>query len=301
MTAINGWLVVDKPLGLTSNRVVERVRRAAGVKAGHAGTLDPLATGVLPIAIGEATKTVAYAMAGRKCYRFRIRWGVARSTDDAEGEIVGESSVRPEPEQIEAVLPHFTGTIMQTPPAYCAVKVAGRRAYALARAGRPPDLGARPVKIESLRLIATPDADHADYEAMVGKGAYIRGLARDLARALGTLGHVAALRRLAVGPFTEAHAISLESLNNKQHMFTACGHLLPIEAALDGVPAVELAATEAGLLRRGQHVSLRDSHWQAQSEQFAAGTVVSAWHDCALVALARVEDGKLRPLRVING
>jgi tRNA pseudouridine55 synthase len=299
---INGWLVVDKPLGLTSNRVVERVRRATGVKAGHAGTLDPLATGVLPIAIGEATKTVAYAMAGRKCYRFRIRWGVARTTDDAEGEIAGESSARPEPQQIKAVLPHFTGTIMQTPPAYCAVKVAGRRAYALARAGRAPDLGPRPVEIDSLRLIATPDADHADCEAMVGKGVYIRGLARDLAQALGTLGYVAALRRLAVGPFTEAHAISLESLDNRQHMFTVCRHLLPIGAALDCVPALELVATEAGLLRCGQHVPLCDRLWRtAQSERFAAGTVVSAWHDRALVALARVEDGKLRPLRVING
>ena len=297
---LNGWLVIDKPQGLTSNWVVGRIRRATGVKAGHAGTLDPLATGVLPIALGEATKTIPYAMDSRKCYRFRIRWGVARDSDDSDGKIIGESKVRPDPAEIEGILPRFTGAIMQTPPVYSAIKIAGRRAYALARADRAPGLKPRSVEIMSLRLIATPDRDHADCEAVVGKGTYIRALARDLAAALGTYGHVAALRRLSVGPFTEAQAISLESEGDSQHIPVGCGRLLPLEAALDGIPALALAAAEARRLRCGQRLALRELCEQAQSGQLDGGSVVGAWHDHALVALARVEDGELRPLRVIN-
>jgi len=297
---LNGWLVVDKPRGLTSNRVVERIRRATGAKAGHAGTLDPLATGVLPIALGEATKTIAYAMDGRKSYRFRICWGVARDSDDSDGEIVGESEARPQRGEIEAMLARFTGAVMQTPPVYSAIKIAGRRAYALARANRAPTLSPRPVEIMSLRLTAIADRDHADFEAAVGKGTYIRSLARDLALALGTLGHVAALRRLSVGPFTEAQAILLEPDGDIQHILAACGHLLPLETALDGIPALALAAADAHRLRCGQRVALGEPCEKAQHNRFDAGTVVSAWHDQAVVALARVEDGNLRPLRVIN-
>ena len=297
---LDGWLVVDKPSGVSSNRAVERVRRATGAKAGHAGTLDPLATGVLPVALGEATKTIAYAMGGRKRYRFQIRWGISRDTDDSDGQIVGESPVRPEPGAIETMLPRFTGTVMQTPPAYSAIKLSGRRAYALARAGRSPVLAPRPVEISSLRLTAVPDLDHAECEAVVGKGTYIRALVRDLARALGTLGHVTALRRLEVGCFTEAHAIPLESMDDRQHIDGACGHLLPIEAALDGIPALFLSAADARRLRCGQRVAPADGQSEARSTGFAAGTVVSAWHGQALIALARVEDGSLRPLRVIN-
>jgi tRNA pseudouridine55 synthase len=297
---LNGWVVIDKPQGLTSNRVVERVRRATGAKAGHAGTLDPLATGVLPVALGEATKTIAYAMGARKRYRFRIRWGIARATDDCEGEIIGESPVRPAPDEIKAMLRRFTGTIMQAPPAYSAIKIAGRRAYKLARAGEPPSLPPRPIEIVCLRLIAAPEPDHADCEALVGKGAYIRALARDLAIGLGTCGHVAALRRLAVGAFTEAHAIPLESVGDRQHIPAACEHLLPIEAALDGIPALVLAAAEADRLRCGQRVPLPEPCDPAWPDRFDAGAVVGAWHNHRLVALARVEDGQLRPVRVIN-
>jgi tRNA pseudouridine55 synthase len=267
---------------------------------GHAGTLDPLATGVLPVALGEATKTVAYAVGGRKCYRFRIRWGVARATDDGEGEIVGESQVRPTRAAIEAVLPRFVGTIAQQPPAYSAIKIAGRRAYALARADQPPSLSARPVEIARLRLLSMPDPDHADCEAVVGKGTYIRALARDLAAALGTLGHVAALRRLSVGPFTEAQAISLETADDRRHIVAACGHLLPIETALDGIPALALTAAEADRLRCGQRVKPGDPGGRAQLDRAGTGAVVSVWHDRALIALARIEDGSVRPLRVIN-
>jgi tRNA pseudouridine55 synthase len=297
---IHGWLVIDKPRGLTSSRVVQRVRRLTGAKAGHAGTLDPLATGVLPIALGEATKTAAYAMRGRKRYRFRIRWGVARATDDCEGEVVAESASRPNRAAIEAMLPRFVGTIAQIPPAYSAIKVAGRRAYALARADMLPDLGSRPVEVAQLRLIGMSDCDHADCEAIVGKGTYVRALVRDLAAALGTLGHVAELRRLSVGPFTEAQAISLESLSDRPHSVAACGYLLPIETSLDGIPALVLAAAEADRLRCGQRVTLCEIEARAQFDRLDAGTVISAWHGNALVALARIEDSGLRPLRVIN-
>jgi tRNA pseudouridine55 synthase len=296
----SGWLVIDKPLGVTSAQVVGRVRRAFAAKAGHAGTLDPLATGVLPVALGEATKTIAYTINGRKRYRFRVRWGIARATDDCEGEIVGESGVLPQQTDIEAILPQFVGAIMQMPPVYCALKIGGRRSHALARAGRAPSLLARPVKIYSLSLVLMPNREHADFEAVVGKGTYIRALARDLAERLGTFGHIAALRRLSVGPFSETQAIPLESLGNAQHISRNCGSLLPIETALAGVPAVMLAAGEAERLRYGQRVTPHDPARLGQFEQFAGDAIVGAWHNEILVALGKVEAGSLRPLRVIN-
>jgi tRNA pseudouridine55 synthase len=297
---LHGWVVIDKPQGLTSNRIVQHVRRATGAKAGHAGTLDPLATGVLPIALGEATKTTAYAMRGHKSYRFSVRWGIARATDDGEGEIVGKSDARPDRAAIEAVLPRFIGTITQAPPIYSAIKVAGRRAYALARADALPSLPSRLVEIAQLRLIAAPDRDNAEFEAVVGKGTYIRALARDLASELGTVGHVAALRRLSVGQFTEGQAISLESLADLRHSVPACRGLLPIETALDGMPVLALVAADAVRLRCGQRVTPDGSDWQTQFGGLEAGTVVSAWHDHALIALAMIEDNCLRPLRIIN-
>ena len=297
---LHGWLAIDKPLGLSSSRVVERVRRIAKVKVGHAGALDPLATGVLPIALGEATKTVAYAMNGRKCYRFRIRWGEARSTDDREGAIVAESAARPSREEIEEVLPRFLGTIAQAPPAYSAIKVAGRRAYALARADMPAALPPRPVEIDALRLIGAPDRDHADCQAVVGKGTYIRALARDLGAALGTFAHVAELRRLSVGPFTEAQAISLDWVDEHRHDLASCGYLLPIETVLDDIPAVALTAVEAARMRMGQRIVRDGPGERDQIEPVDEGRVVSAWHGRNLVALAKIENGGLQPVRVIN-
>ena len=297
---LNGWLVVDKPQGLTSNRVVELVRRLTRTKVGHAGTLDPLATGVLPLALGEATKTIAYAMSSCKRYRFRICWGVARATDDAEGAIIGESASRPSREQIEAILPRFTGTILQAPPVYSAIKVDGRRAYALVRASMPPALPRRPVQIAALRLIAVPDQDHADCEAVVGKGTYIRALARDLAIALGTVGHVVELRRLTVGPFRESQAISLDSIAECRHNLVDVGFLLPIETALANIPALALTAAEAVRLRCGQRVTLEDVGERAHLHHLDEGTVVAAWHAHAVVALAKIDNGGLRAARVIN-
>jgi tRNA pseudouridine55 synthase len=297
--AIDGWLVIDKPPGLSSNQVVERIRRLTGAKVGHAGTLDPLATGVLPLALGEATKTVAYAMSSRKCYRFRICWGVARDTDDCEGAIFGESPSRPSRAEIEAILPRFTGNIMQSPPVYSAIKVDGRRAYALARAAIPQTLPPRPVQIAALRLIAVPDRDHADCEALVGKGTYIRALARDLAIALGTLGHVVELRRLSVGAFTESQAISLDSVAERRHSLVASGYLLPLETALD-IPGLALTADEAVRLRCGQRVTPQDVVVRAQLDRLDEGAVAAAWHAQAVVALVRIENSGLRPVRVIN-
>jgi len=289
---LHGWLIIDKPAGLTSARVVGAVKRATGAKVGHAGTLDPLATGILPLALGEATKTVQFATAGRKRYRFLVRWGVGTDTDDREGEVVAETPARPDPAAIVAALPGFTGTISQRPPAYSAIKVAGRRAYALARAGRPPTLAERPAEIAGLRLLAVPDLDHAEFEAAVGEGTYIRSLARDMAVALGTLGHIAELRRLAVGRFTEAQAISLESAVALGHSLAASEHLLPIETALDDIPAFALTAAEAARLRQGQRVPV--------GGRLDEGTLVSACHNRLLVGLARIEAGALRPVRVIN-
>jgi len=296
----HGWLVIDKPLGLTSNRVVEVIRHLTGTKVGHAGTLDPFATGVLPVALGEATKTAGYAMNGRKCYRFRVRWGVARTTDDREGVIVAESASRPSRAAIEAILPRFTGAILQLPPSFSAIRIGGRRAYALARAATPPALKARPVQIAALRLIAVPDRDHADCEAIVGKGTYIRALARDLGAALGTVAHVAELRRLSVGRFTEAQAISLDFVIERRHSLDVSGYLLPIETALDDIPALALTAAEAARLRCGQRVKPHDTGVQAHVDRLEEGTVVGAWYDQAVVALARIENGGLRPARVIN-
>ena len=297
---LDGWLVVDKPLGLTSNRVVEVVRRRTGGTVGHAGTLDPLATGVLPIALGEATKTTAYAMNGLKRYRFRIRWGIARATDDCEGEVTGESQARPSREAIEAILPTFTGTILQRPPAYSAIKIRGRRAYELARTGKLPVPRIRPAEIAELRLTAVPDRDHADYEALVGKGTYIRALARDLGAGLGTLAHIAELRRLSVGRFTESQAIALDSIAQGGHIATDCGFLLPIETGLDDIPAFVLTGAEAARLRSGQRVTPDEPGALARLDRLKDGAVVGAWHDQALVALARIEEGRLRPIRVIN-
>jgi tRNA pseudouridine55 synthase len=296
-TAIDGWLVIDKPYGMSSARAVALVRRISGTKkVGHAGTLDPLATGILPLALGEATKTVQFAAAGKKLYRFRIRWGEARDTDDREGAVVAESAARPDPATITAALARFTGTILQRPPAYSALKIGGRRAYALARAGQRPELAPRPVEIAELRLIGTPDPDHADFEAVVGGGTYIRALARDLAEALGTFGHIAELRRLAVGRFTESQAISLDCAVALGHSLAASEHLLPIETALDDIPALALTAAEAARLRHGQLVTPQN----ARLDDFAPGTIVGARLDRLVIALARIENGGLRPVRIIN-
>ncbi|MGH6974292.1 MAG: tRNA pseudouridine(55) synthase TruB [Stellaceae bacterium] len=298
---VHGWVVLDKPLGLTSARAVAAVKRAFGAdKAGHAGTLDPLATGVLPIALGEATKTVPFIVADTKLYRFTVAWGEARTTDDAEGDVIATSARRPSATDIQAVLPRFTGTISQRPPDFSAIKVAGRRAYALARAGAATGLSARPVEVRRLELVAMPDNDHAVFEAEVGPGTYVRSLARDLGEALETRGFVADLRRLAVGRFTLKQAISLDNLAMLGHSPAASGHLLPLETALDDIPALALTEDQAKALRCGQAVTpLRAQDWACLS-QIGNGAKVCATSGGKLVALAEVAAGGIRPLRVLN-
>ncbi len=298
---IHGWLVLDKPLGMSSSQAVAAVRRYIGAeKAGHGGTLDPLATGVLPIALGEATKTVAWAMAGRKIYRFTLRWGEARDTDDAEGRVTAESPVRPDVAAIEAALPRFWGIVSQRPPAFSALKVAGERAYDLAREGEAVSLAPRPVAIEALRLLARPDREHAEFEAVVGKGTYIRALARDLGETLGTYAHITALRRLGVGRFGLDHAISLDKLAALGHSAAASGHLLPIETALDDIPALALTEAEVRRLRCGQTVTPMRPSDRARIDQLGHGTTVCATIGGRLVALAEIASGGLRPVRVLN-
>lgn len=298
---IHGWLVLDKPLGMTSGRAVGRVRRLFGVaKAGHAGTLDPLATGILPIALGEATKTVAWAMAGAKTYRTRVAFGEERSTDDAEGHVTRTSAVRPDPAAVEAALAAFVGWIEQVPPVFSAIKVAGRRAYRLARAAETVVLAPRRVEIRSLRLVGVPGPDAVDLEVVTGKGVYIRSLARDLARRLGTVGHVAALRRVRVGPFGETAAISLDMLEALTHSPALRAHLLPVETALVDIPALALTEEEALRLRHGQGVASARSEEPGSTPPLPEGAIAYAVSAGRVVALTELRDGMIRPVRVLN-
>ena len=291
---VDGWVVLDKPVGLGSTPAVSRVRRLFGAqKAGHGGTLDPLASGVLPIALGEATKTVPFVMDGRKEYRFTLRFGEARSTEDSEGEVTATSEARPEDAAIAAALPAFLGEIEQMPPVFSALKVDGRRAYDLARAGETVELKPRRVLIERLEFLARPDRDHADFVVGCGKGTYIRSLGRDLAQALGTVGHLSMLRRTAAGPFREAAAISLPKLEALGHIPALFGALAPVATALDVIPALAVTEAQADRLRQGQPVLLtRDAP--------PSGALVRAELGDRLVALVRSDGVALQPVRVFN-
>jgi tRNA pseudouridine55 synthase len=250
--AVSGWLVVDKPAGITSTAVVNKVRWAFGAqKAGHAGTLDPDATGVLAVALGEATKTVPYITDALKCYRFRVRWGAATATDDAEGAVVATSALRPDAAQVAAALPAFRGDILQVPPQVSAVKVEGTRAYDLARAGTVMDLAARPLHVARLDMLGQPDADYADFEMVCGKGGYVRAIARDLGSALGCLGHVLWLRRAWSGPFRAEDGVTMDTVERLARTADLDALLLPLEVALEGLPRVEATPDGAARLRNG--------------------------------------------------
>jgi tRNA pseudouridine55 synthase len=259
VTGLHGWLVVDKPVGPTSAQVVGKLKwalRKGGhgkVKIGHGGTLDPLASGVLPIAVGEATKLTGALLNGPKAYRFTIAFGTATGTDDAEGEVVAESPIRPDEATIRAVLPRFTGPIRQRPPAYSALKVDGERAYALARAGAPPELAERDLVIHALELVAA-DGDSATLDVRCSKGTYVRSLARDIAEALGTVGHVRVLRRTAAGPFGLDQALSLDNCVELVHGPAPEQALLPLTAGLDDIPALAVEPHEAAALKQGQRL-----------------------------------------------
>ena len=257
---ISGWLNLDKPYGLGSTSAVGQVRRLFDAqKAGHAGTLDPLADGILPIALGEATKTVSFLQDSAKSYRFTLAFGQATNTDDVEGEVIATSDVRPDNAAIEAALAHFTGTVQQVPPQFSAIRKDGQRAYARARAGEAVALAVRPVRIDAIRLLARPDDEHASFEVDCGKGTYIRALARDLAAHLGSVGHVTALRRTRVGPFDEKTALGLDKLTALGHSapdlaaLDAC--LSPLMTVLDDIPALAIDEDAASRVKQGQAIS----------------------------------------------
>jgi tRNA pseudouridine55 synthase len=296
---VSGWLCVDKAVGRTSTQVVASVKRLFdAAKVGHAGTLDPLASGILPIALGDATKTVPHVQDAHKVYRFTVRWGAATDTDDADGTVTTTAPARPDREAILGCLGAFIGEIMQRPPAYSAIKIEGARAYDLAREGEEVVLAERPVMIHRLDLVDMPDADHAIFEAECGKGAYVRALARDMGERLGCFGHVVALRRLSVGPFDEAGAITLETLISAREE-GAAGTLdrfvQPIGVALGALPEIVLSPGDAARVRRGQSVILRGR------DAPAAADAAHATHGGLTLAVGHVEQGAFHPKRVFRG
>ncbi|MEQ8899076.1 MAG: tRNA pseudouridine(55) synthase TruB [Roseovarius sp.] len=291
---ISGWLVVDKPAGMTSTAVVNKVRWALQAKkAGHAGTLDPAATGVLAVALGEATKTVPYITDALKAYEFSVRLGQATNTDDEEGEVIASSDTRPDDEAIKAALSPFVGEIMQVPPKYSAVKIDGQRAYKLARDGEEVEIEARPLWVEELVMTDRPDADHVTLEMVCGKGGYVRAIARDLGEALGCYGHVAWLRRIWSGPFEAEEGISLEEVDRLAHMPELDTWLRPLEDGLEGLPQVSCTEEGAVRLRNGNPgmVIARDVEY---------GDECWAAHKGRAVAVGRFKSGELHPSRVFN-
>jgi tRNA pseudouridine55 synthase len=290
---ISGWLVIDKPAGVTSTAVVNKVKWAfSAQKAGHAGTLDPDATGVLAVALGEATKTIPFITDALKCYRFRVVLGAATDTDDASGKVIATSAMRPTDARIEAALGAFRGQIMQVPPQYSAVKVDGERAYDLAREGEAMDLAARPLWVESLIMTSRPDADHVDLEMVCGKGGYVRSIARDLGQALGCRGHVAWLRREWSGPFSADQGVSLESIDTEARTEALDARLLPLELGLQDLPEFRATPDGAARLRNGNPGQvIGHADW---------GTEGWASLDGLAVAVGHYRGGELHPSRVFN-
>jgi tRNA pseudouridine55 synthase len=305
--AVHGWICLDKPYDFGSTDAVSRVRRLFNAqKAGHAGTLDPLATGVLPIALGEATKTVSFLMEADKTYRFTIRWGETTDSFDREGRTIATSDVRPTPDAVAAVLPRFVGAIQQVPPAFSAVRVGGERAYDLARAGEAVALEPREVVIHAAEVTAAPDADHVEITLTCGKGTYVRAIVRDLAEALGACGHVSALRRTRVGPFEEAGAVTLESLADLCHTPGRREVLLPVETALDDIPALAVTAEDAFRLSQGRAVVLLPRQVEQLRSQLSLSSrggedrTVSAMAGESIAAICELRAGRLNPVRVFQ-
>lgn len=293
--AVSGWLVVDKPAGITSTAVVNKVKWAfQAQKAGHAGTLDPAATGVLAVALGEATKTVPHVTDALKCYRFRVSFGAATTTDDAEGTVIATSPLRPSDTEIADALPRFRGDILQVPPQFSAVKVDGERAYDLAREGEAMDLAARPLFVERLDILSRPDADHVDLEMVCGKGGYVRSIARDLGQVLGCLAHVAWLRREWSGPFKAAEGISLDEIDRLARTEALDAHLLPLELGLASLP--ELHATAEGAIRLGH-----GNPGQVTGPALPWGSEAWASHQGRAIAMGHYQGGELHPSRVFVG
>jgi tRNA pseudouridine55 synthase len=295
---INAWLILDKPGGVTSTQCVNRIKRLTRAeKVGHGGTLDPLATGVLPIAMGEATKTVSYVMDARKTYSFTMRFGESRDTDDAEGVVLATSESRPSDEAIHAALAAFVGDIMQRPPCYAAVKIQGERAYDIARRGDVVELEPRPVRVDRLVMTRRIDADQAQFEMACGKGAYVRAIARDLGEALGCFAHVSELRRTSVGAFSLDQAVALDALDELVAQDSLPQVLVSVATALADIPALALTEPQAHRIRSGQPVRVPPRLVEETAGQSATVRVTQAGE---LVAIARVEAGELSPVRVFN-
>ncbi|MCE3288386.1 MAG: pseudouridine synthase [Caulobacter sp.] len=299
---VSGWVNLDKPYDLGSTQAVGKVRWLfTAQKAGHAGTLDPLATGILPIALGEATKTVSFLVDADKTYRFTLEWGRSTASFDREGATTAESDIRPTPEEVQAQLSQFIGEIEQVPPNFSAIKVDGERAYDLARDGVEFELKGRPVVIHDLRILDVPDADHITLEMDCGKGTYVRAVARDLAAALGACAHVSELRRTRVGPFGEDSAITLEMLENLGHKAALPEALLPVATALDDIPALAVTAEDAFRLAQGRSIVLLPRQVEALRDQLSGGSrTVCAMDGERLVALAEMRAGSLNPVRVFQ-
>lgn len=297
---VDGWICLDKPEGMTSTQALGKVRWLMNAqKAGHGGTLDPLATGILPIALGEATKTIPYCQDHLKTYSFTVRWGEERSTDDAEGAVTATADARPDESTIRAALPRFTGEITQIPPRFSAIKIDGQRAYDLARAGEEIEMTPRLVFIEKIELLAAAP-DHARFRCICGSGTYMRSLARDMARAVGTVGHITDLRREAVGPFTLDNAISLEKLEENSH-----SALLPLETVLDDIPALAINEREAVRLKSGNGLSFiarpdMDRLRRAGLDPDQPPGPALAVFNGKPIALVDVDGPEVRPVRVLN-
>ncbi|WP_282181825.1 tRNA pseudouridine(55) synthase TruB [Aliiroseovarius marinus] len=291
---IHGWLVVDKPAGISSNAVVNKVRWAMDAKkAGHAGTLDPEATGVLAVALGEATKTVPYITDALKAYEFTVRLGQATNTDDAEGEVILESDARPSDEDIQAALAQFTGDIMQVPPKFSAVKIDGERAYKLARDGEDVEIAARPLWVEELVMVSRPDADHVTLEMTCGKGGYVRSIARDLGEALGCHGHVRNLRRIWSGPFDAEDGVTIELIEELAKTGELDGYLRPLEEGLQDLPELKASAEGATRLKHGNPGMVLASDVEYGDEAWAS-------YEGKAVAVGTYRSGELHPSRVFN-
>lgn len=299
---VNGWVCLDKPLEMGSTEAVSKIRRLFNAqKAGHAGTLDPLASGILPIALGEATKTVPFMMDAEKVYRFTVNWGVSTDSLDREGEITARSDVRPSVEAARAALEAFVGEIDQVPPQYSAIKVDGQRAYDLARDGVEFQLATRRVTIHEAAVTDAPDADHVEITMRTGKGVYVRSLARDLAAALGAEGHVSALRRERVGPFSTENAVTLDFLTDLVHRDAASEGLLPVATALDDIPELAVTDQDAFSLRQGRPIVLLPRQVETLKSRLREGSrTVSAFQGQTLVALGQLRAGRLEPDRVFN-
>lgn len=303
---LSGWIILDKPAGMTSTQALGKVRWLLNAaKGGHGGTLDPMATGVLPLAFGEATKTISWIMDASKEYTFTARWGESRSSDDAEGQVTGQSDKRPSREEILAALPAFQGVILQKPPSVSALKIDGQRAYDLVREGEVVDLAPREVRIDSFTLEEILSPDEASFRVKCGKGTYMRALARDMAVAMGTLCHITALRRHKVGPFLIKDAISLDKLAEKAQIERLDQLLLPLETALCDIPVLAVTDAEAARLRFGQRVSLLATHdrprLMALPDAVRQGQQeLVVMLENKAIALGEVSAGELRVVRLLN-